>query len=326
MALLTVFTPTYNRAHTLPETYRSLKEQTSKNFLWLIIDDGSEDGTAALAQSWIKTETEFAIQYIHQENGGMHTAHNTAYANIHTELNLCLDSDDRLARDAVEQIEKTWTKIKNKNYAGIIGLDDDGHDRIIGTGFPPELTETTLGGFYARGGKGDKKLVYRTEIIRKYPSYPVFEHEKYVALAAKYRLIDKDCKLFVLNRVLCHVTYLKDGSSNTMWKQYLHNPHGFLYWRRLCLENPISAKRMILDAVHYDTACLLAKEPALLLHSPKKALTLPCTPLGALLCVLIRIMATRTERTLQEEPHDPENHTLLLVRQSTAARKSQKVH
>ena len=41
MVLLTVFTPTYNRAHTLPEAYCSLKAQTSKNFLWLIVDDGS---------------------------------------------------------------------------------------------------------------------------------------------------------------------------------------------------------------------------------------------------------------------------------------------
>lgn len=46
MVLLTVFTPTYNRAHTLSEAYCSLKAQTSKNFLWLIVDDGSTDRTA----------------------------------------------------------------------------------------------------------------------------------------------------------------------------------------------------------------------------------------------------------------------------------------
>ncbi len=163
------------------------------------------------------------------------------------------------------------------------------------------LTETTLSGYYAGGGKGDKKLVYRTDIIRKYPPYPEFPNEKYVALAAKYRLIDRDYKLAVLNRVLCHVTYLEDGSSHTIWKQYAKNPRGFLYWRQLCLTYPAAATRTVLDSIHYDAACFLAKEPALMLRSPKKVLTMLCTPLGAGLSVLIRLMAARTERKAQKE-------------------------
>ena len=258
MVLLTVFTPTYNRAHTLPEAYCSLKAQTSKNFLWLIVDDGSTDRTAALVSAWIQAEKAFAIRYLYRPNGGMHAAHNTAYAHIETELNLCLDSDDRLAKDAVEQIEKRWAQIKSKNYAGLIGLDDDGNGKLIGTGFPPGLPETTLSGYYAGGGKGDKKLVYRTDIIRKYPPYPEFPNEKYVALAAKYRLIDRDYKLAVLSRVLCHVTYLEDGSSHTIWKQYAKNPRGFLYWRQLCLTYPAAATRTGLDSIHYDAPCFLA--------------------------------------------------------------------
>lgn len=250
MVLLTVFTPTYNRAHTLPEAYCSLKAQTSKNFLWLIVDDGSTDRTAALVSAWMQAEKAFAIRYLYRPNGGMHAAHNTAYAHIETELNLCLDSDDRLAKDAVEQIEKRWAQVKSKNYAGLIGLDDDGNGKLIGTGFPPGLTETTLSGYYAGGGKGDKKLVYRTDITRKYPPYPEFPNEKYVALAAKYRLIDRDYKLAVLNRVLCHVTYLEDGSSHTMWKQYAKNPRGFLYWRQLSL------RTRLLQRARYSTASI----------------------------------------------------------------------
>lgn len=143
--------------------------------------------------------------------------------------------------------------------------------------------------------------MYRTDIIQKYPPYPEFPNEKYVALAAKYRLIDRDYKLAVLNRVLCHVTYLEDGSSHTMWKQYAKNPRGFLYWRQLCLTYPAAATRTVLDSIHYDAACFLAKEPALMLCSPKKVLTMLCTPLGAGLSVLIRLMAARTERKAQKE-------------------------
>lgn len=147
-----------------------------------------------------------------------------------------------------------------------------------------------------------------------------------MALAAKYRLIDRDYKLAVLNRVLCHVTYLEDGSSHTMWKQYAKNPRGFLYWRQLCLTYPAAATRTVLDSIHYDAACFLAKEPALMLRSPKKVLTMLCTPLGAGLSVLIRLMAARTERKAQKEAVCPENHPLLLVWSRTTAGQSQKVH
>ena len=90
---LTIFTPAYNRAHTIDRTYQSLIRQTCKDFLWLIVDDGSTDGTKKLVEGWIR-ENKIPISYIYQENQGMHGAHNTAYKNITTELNTCIDSDD----------------------------------------------------------------------------------------------------------------------------------------------------------------------------------------------------------------------------------------
>ena len=102
--ILTIFTPAYNRAHTLLRTYESLCRQSCKAFIWLVVDDGSTDNTAALVQQWQSRDNGFEIQYIYKENGGMHTAHNVAYANIHTELNTCIDSDDMLADGAVEKI------------------------------------------------------------------------------------------------------------------------------------------------------------------------------------------------------------------------------
>ena len=93
--ILTVFTPAYNRAYTLHKCYESLTRQTNKNFKWMIIDDGSTDNTANLVAKW-KEESDFEIIYIYKQNRGMHTAHNTAYENIDTELNVCIDSDDYL--------------------------------------------------------------------------------------------------------------------------------------------------------------------------------------------------------------------------------------
>ncbi|MEE0725638.1 MAG: glycosyltransferase family A protein [Clostridium saudiense] len=294
MKFLTVFTPAYNRAETLKRTYESLCEQDCKEFIWLIVDDGSTDDTQELVQNWIKKNNGFEIKYIYKENGGMHTAHNVAYENITTELNVCIDSDDRLAAGAVTKIKNKWNKVKNKGYAGIIGLDADlNTGRVIGKGFPKGMKETTLGGYYAGGGQGDKKLVYRTDIINSVPSYPVFPGEKYVGLAYKYTLIDQKYKLSVLNEVLCDVEYQADGSSGTMYQQYLKNPKGFAFYRKICMQYPISTKRLVMDCIHYCSSSFIIKNKEYVKESPRKLLTVICTPFGLLLTAMIKRKAKR---------------------------------
>lgn len=288
MAFLTVFTPTYNRAHTLGRTYKSLCNQKCKDFIWLIIDDGSTDSTAELVNEWQQQECGFEIQYIYKENGGMHTAHNMAYANIHTALNVCIDSDDKMSSGAVAKIKSTWEQIKHKNYAGIIALDSDFEGNIIGTGFQEGVTETTLGNYYATGGRGDKKLIYRTEVINSVPEYPVFPDEKYVGLVYKYTLIDQKYKLYILNEAICEVEYQPDGSSGTMWKQYLENPKGFAFLRKTAMHYPTSKKRLIMDCIHYCSSSQIAKNRDYIKESPRKLLTLLCTPLGWILTEIIR--------------------------------------
>lgn len=287
-AVLTVFTPAFNRAHTLSRTYESLLQQDNKNFVWLIVDDGSSDNTKTLVSSWQRNDNGFEIYYIYKKNGGMHTAHNTAYENIMTELNICIDSDDILSSGAVSKILEKWEQVKNQGYAGIIGLDADLEGNILGGEFSSDLQETTLMEYYAKGGSGDKKLVYRTDIIKKYPPYPVFEGEKYVALAYKYRLIDQDYKLAVLNEVLCNVEYQPDGSSNTMYRQYIKNPKGFAFWRKICMQYPESPKRVFIECIHYVSSSIISGNKHFLSESPKKRLTLLAVPFGIMLTVYIK--------------------------------------
>lgn len=292
MAFLTIFTPAYNRAHTLPRTYESLCAQDCKDFIWLIVDDGSTDRTAELVKGWQADEKNFEIQYIYKKNGGMHTAHNTAYENIRTELNVCIDSDDRMAPGAVSKIRSAWEAGRGRGYAGLIGLDADlNTGEIIGKGFPDGMTETTLNGYYATGGAGDKKLVYRTDVINSVPSYPVFEGEKYVGLVYKYTLIDQKYKLAVLNEVLCEVEYQPDGSSNTMWKQYVKNPNGFAFLRKVNMLYPRSKKRLWVECMHYVSESLIAGNRHFLKESPKKLQTALMIPAGWALSLYIRMKA-----------------------------------
>ena len=282
-----MFTPAFNRAHTLSRTFRSLCRQSCKDFIWLIVDDGSTDDTAELGKTWQREENGFEIRYLFKENGGMHTAHNTAYANIDTELNVCIDSDDAMGDDAVRKILEKWAEVQDKGYAGLIGLDADFDGNVIGKGFPEGMRETTVSGYYAAGGRGDKKLVYRTDVINSYPAYPVFPGEKYVALAYKYRLIDQDYKMAVLNEVLCNVEYQEDGSSQNMLLQYAKNPQGFAFWRKVCMQYPTSRKRLFLDCVHYVSSCILAGNRLALAEVPQKGLVILALPWGAVLAVFI---------------------------------------
>lgn len=284
---LTVFTPAYNRAYTLPRTYESMKQQKNTDFIWLIVDDGSSDNTAELVRQWQREENGFEIQYIYKENGGMHTAHNTAYELIDTELNTCVDSDDALAPDAVQIIYDAWQKVKNQGYAGMLALDAEFGGKLIGKGFPEGLTETTLGGYYRKGGSGDKKLILRTDIVRQYPSYPTFEGERFVPLGSLYTMIDKDYKLAVLDAVVCLVEYMPDSSTNNMLRQYYRNPKGFRYGRLVELQSPLNLKRRLKVYVHYAAESILAGKP-ILKDAPNKLLTLAAIPFGWALAQHIR--------------------------------------
>lgn len=282
---LTIFTPAYNRAYTLHLGYEALLRQTCQDFEWLIIDDGSTDNTRELVAGWIK-ENKIPIRYHYQENQGMHGAHNTAYRLITTELNTCIDSDDYMPDDAVEKIVTFWKKQGSNEVAGIIGLDADFQGNIIGTTFTEK--QTTLGNFYAQGGKGDKKMIYRTEITNKYPEYPLFKGENYVSLGYKYELIDQDYPLLTLNEVLVKVEYRPDGSSMNMFRQYIKNPQGFAFIRKSSMQLAPTAKRRFMEAIHYVSSSLILKNKRFLQESPKKFLTLCAIPFGIALYLFIR--------------------------------------
>lgn len=291
MPTLTVFTPAYNRAPLLSRLYESLCNQTCLDFCWIIIDDGSCDNTRELVQSWI-AENKIPIQYEYKDNGGMHTAHNVAYRLIDTELNTCIDSDDYMPVDAVEKIVNFWKKYGSNQVNGIIGLDADTQGNIIGSRLPDDRETMTVTDFYHFGGKGDKKLVYRTDVMKSLPEYPVFEGEKYVGLGYKYMLADLQRPMLLLNEVLVHVDYQPDGSSGTMWKQYGRHPQGFAFLRRETMKHHPYLKERFKAAVHHVSSCLyINRNP--IIDSPRPLLSLLALPLGKLLHFYILYRATQ---------------------------------
>jgi glycosyltransferase involved in cell wall biosynthesis len=283
MKTLTIFTPTYNRGYCLEECYRSLARQTCKDFIWLIIDDGSTDNTRELVDAWT-LENQVEIWYYWQENQGMHGAHNTAYELMETELNVCIDSDDYMPEEAVEKIIALWNEYGSEKVSGIIGLDSYSNGEIIGTKLPENLKLSTLFDLYYKYGvMGDKKLVYRTKLTKKYP-YPIFQNEKYVGLAYKYYKLDQEYEMLLMNEVLCCVEYLPDGSSLNMLNQYRRNPRGFAFYRKELMQLPFASWDFkFRQAIHYVSSSLITKNRKFLKETPLFATTILAVPLGILL-------------------------------------------
>lgn len=298
--LITVFTPTYNRAYCLDKCYQSLRRQTNYNFIWLIIDDGSNDNTKQLVDNWRQQTTEFEIQYYYKQNGGMHTAYNEAYKLINTELSINIDSDDYMTDSAIEDIVDFWHDNKRDDVGGIYALDTFENGLIIGKKFPDDLKEFRGWGWkkiYYRGNygknkvvkiKGDKKFIGVTEKINKYPPIPVFEGEKYYSLYHKQHYIEGDYTILILNKPVCIVEYLLDGSSKNMYRQYLNNPLGFCDMRKRIMSTSPSFQMRFIEAIHYVAESTIAKNRNFFTESPKKFITLIAWPIGKMLYFYIK--------------------------------------
>ncbi|WP_246282510.1 glycosyltransferase family 2 protein [Flavobacterium agri] len=289
-ATLTVFTPTFNRAYCLGQLYQSLLRQTSRDFVWMVIDDGSSDDTKELVQSWI-SEDKIRIEYIYQQNQGMHGGHNTAYQNITTELNTCIDSDDFMPDDAVEKIVAHWNKHKNDgaNIAGMVALDAYQDGKVIGKKIPEHLKTCKLGELYQKHNvTGDKKLIYRTEVVKKFPLYPIFEGEKFVPLGILYLMIDQEYDLIPLNEVVCIVEYLPDGSSRNIFKQYRRHPQGFAYSRTITMKYGVTFKQKFRNAIHFVANNIQLKRISPLFKNPNVPLTLLAVPFGVIVYFYIK--------------------------------------
>lgn len=293
MKTLTVFTPTYNRAHTIERVYESLKAQTCDDFEWLVIDDGSTDNTKTLVESFIEASgSGMKIHYVYKENGGLYTGYNVAYATIKTELCVCIDSDDFMPVDAVEKIVSFWKEQGTGDYAGILGLDFNiATKEVIGGTFPSGLREVyfydlTLKKLHA----GDTKPVMRTSLMRQVAPQIGFPGEKNFNPVYMMLQVCDNYPVLLMNEVLCNVEYQlgADSMSQGIWRQYVNSARSFAKLRLLEMglkRNNFRNKMRV--CVHYISSCLLSRDKKWLSNSPLKIMTLLLFPMGFMLYLMV---------------------------------------
>ena len=290
MKTLTVFTPTYNRAHTIGRTYESLLRQTCDDFEWLVVDDGSTDNTEELVKGWNK-ENKIPIRYIYKENGGLYTGYNTAYANIDTELNVCIDSDDFMPDNAVELIVNHWRRFGSDKYSGVAGLDFLLSGEPIGGYFPEWLKE---GHFIDLVLKkihfGDIKQAMRTDLMKQVSPMTGFPGEKNFNPFYMLLKVDDNYPALFINENLCFVDYQEtDSMSAGIFRQYMNSPRSFAKMRLLAMKlKRYTWPYLIKTAIHYNSSCIIANDRNWLKKSPRKTLTVATRPLGWLLARYIR--------------------------------------
>ena len=168
----TVFTATYNRAHTLHRVYESLAAQTFRDFEWVVVDDGSQDGTRARVASWAREAT-FPIRYFWQPNSGKHVAFNRGVREARGELFLNFDSDDACVPEALERMRLHWLAIpaaERASFSAVTVNCMDEQGRVVGNALDrPVLDSDTLEAVYRFGVRGEKWGFHRTDVLRAFP-------------------------------------------------------------------------------------------------------------------------------------------------------------
>ncbi|MBS3200930.1 glycosyltransferase family 2 protein [Turicibacter bilis] len=222
---VTILTPTYNRAHTLNKCFESLCNQNCKEFIWLIIDDGSTDNTKEVVNKFLDI-TPFDIIYKYKENGGKHTALNTGIEMIKTELTFIVDSDDRLTPDAVEIINTTWNMIKDKNLCGINFLRGYSEDTVIGDKFPDsDVVDNGIKIQFNYNVKGDKAEVWRTDLLKTFP-FPVYGDERFLGENIVWWKIALEYDMYYINKIIYITEYLDGGLSKSGRRLRINSPIG----------------------------------------------------------------------------------------------------
>lgn len=216
--MITIFTPTYNRAHTLGRTFESLQAQSDRDFEWLVVDDGSSDNTVGLLSQW-KDRSNFPIVVFQQKNMGKHVAINLGVQHAQGELFFIVDSDDWLKPDAVETINRLVSSLPvSGRYAGVSGVRVTPEGKLIGRSFPSTYVDCTALERAKYNIVGDKAEVYFTSILREFP-FPVFEGETFLTESVVwYRIAQAGYKIRWTNEPFYVCDYQDNGLSATTGK------------------------------------------------------------------------------------------------------------
>ncbi len=260
--LITIFTPTYNRAYTLGRLYDSIRGQKGCDFEWVIVDDGSTDSTEELVRQWIEQdENSFDIRYFKQANSGKHVAWNRGLREAKGEIFFPVDSDDYLTSNAVQSVLRMVNMV----------LPSDKVIAVSGTRLFPGGKIT--GGILqsknldyidyssidrrSKGISGDLAEAFFSEKLRSYP-FPSFAGEKFVPEAVVFNRFSNDgFKIRGFADPLYCCEYQEDGYTRNVDKLLVSNWKGYTLYIEELLKSPVGIRAKLIPLCGYAYRSLL---------------------------------------------------------------------
>lgn len=243
--MITILTPTFNRAHLLPRLFESLTHQIDFNFEWLVMDDGSTDGTSDLFAGKTFLSAPFPIRYYQQENGGKHRALNAGVKQAKGDFIFIADSDDWLLPQSVAIVGLHTSAIADDNtFAGVAGLDVFDDERIVGTGLPQDIIDCNAMDIrYRYHVDGDLKEVFKTTVLQEFP-FPEIQDERFCPEQLVWFRIAQKYKLRYFNTPIYVAEYQPNGITASIIRVRMLAPQAtcMMYAEMLAYKIPFKEK------------------------------------------------------------------------------------
>lgn len=277
--ILSIFTPTYNRAHLLEKLFLSLQEQDSR-FEWIVIDDGSTDNTEEVIQEFIK-RADFPITYIKKENGGKHTAHNRALEFAKGDLFMGVDSDDWLANDAVKKALRFSHKLIESD-CGFLAYKEDAHGNILSCAIPEmENQHFKANAAISRlSASSEFCFIFKTAVLKKHP-YPIMGTETFIGECVLYDALElAGYTVCLCPEVLEACEYQMDGLTVNINHIMKQNPLGYCYYFMQRIDLVSSLRERLIVCGKYHAFCFFAGKNKTPYTGKHRILVVLAKPLG----------------------------------------------
>lgn len=275
--MITIFTPTFNRRRLLRRLKNSIDSQTCKDFEWIIVDDGSSDGTEEMVNEWLKKDRSYSLSYYKQANQGKHIAFNYGVTMSKGEWFICVDSDDTLTPDAVSVMKNDLCGVDSRSV-GIVypqrlaGVEQSAQWEAISG---KEVDIMDLKEVY---GIPESAILLRKELIAGYP-FPVFGSERFLPESWLYHRLIQNGKFQVRSHSFYVSEYLEDGLTKNIWKLWADNSIGALtvLEEKYVLAGKYSGMCKVLCKIkciiNLNTICIASKK-RILENTPSKAMSI----------------------------------------------------
>ena len=260
MSLLSIVTPTYNRAALLQRCFSSVLSQTDRRFEWIIVDDGSTDSTPEAVKEIRKQAPELEILYLRKEHGGKHTAMNAAHPLIHGDYVLVLDDDDRLVPTAVEEIHCAWAQHDAPDIGIVIFLEGYSEQEPFALGKKEHVPYDMYREHTRKIHSRDCCDIYRAKAFLAYP-FPVFPGECFLSETVLWNQMAPKYKIVYINRVIYLAEYLEGGLTNAGRRMRIRVPRGGMYAANQLMDRRYPMKLRLKNGLLCNCYGFFAKTP-----------------------------------------------------------------